>query len=230
MRADPAGSRSPSRARRRTGTVCTCCRKEKTFCRTGVKGWIGTLPAPDRGLFMRKIGFVLAFIAALLLISVEISGSSGPPQPEPDVLVIHNSLPSNHAAGIIVGNNIMDLLGHFGLKGKLVPLEQYRAGDVKHHRFVFVLGVDDRKPVYPSQLLSDIRNTPFLFSGFPGICTSSCDPEVPQKTRIHTQLSFGFDRLQERGIQKQIVCPKMIRPFSRSKSWTARKCKSLRPR
>jgi len=109
---------------------------------------------------MRKIRFAFTLVAVLLVASIAMSGASGPPpQPEPEVLVIHDSLPGSLPSGIVVGNAIIDLLGHFGLKGKLIPLEQYRAGEANRYHFVFVLGVDDRKTVYPSQLLSDIRTT-----------------------------------------------------------------------
>jgi len=131
---------------------------------------------------MRKLGLVFAFIASLFMVSIQISGSSGPPQPEPEVLVIHDSLPGSLPPGIVVGNAIIDLLGYFGLKGKLIPLEQYKPGDVKRHRFVFIVGVDDRMPVYPSQLLSEIRNTSVpVFWISRNLHQLLAQPEVPKK-------------------------------------------------
>jgi uncharacterized protein YdaL len=107
---------------------------------------------------MRKIIFLLARIAVSLIASISIPGVHGAlPQPEPEVLVIHDSLAGRLPSGIITGNTVIDMLGHFGLKGKLIPLEHYKAGDIKRHRFVFILGVDEREPSYPSPLLSDIR-------------------------------------------------------------------------
>ncbi len=79
--------------------------------------------------------------------------------PTADVIVIHDSLRGQLSSGIIVGNNILDLLGHFGLKGILVPLEEYKAGDINRFRFAFILGVDDRNVTYPAQLLADVRNS-----------------------------------------------------------------------
>ncbi len=85
---------------------------------------------------------------------------SAPPAPPPaDVLLIHDSLPGPLPSGTVVGNNILDLLGHFNLTGTLIPIEEYKTGEVNRHRFVIVLGVDDRDPRYPANLLADIRNT-----------------------------------------------------------------------
>ena len=64
-----------------------------------------------------------------------------------DVLIIHDSLPGPLPSGIVCGMNILDLLGHFGLKGNIVSLDNYKTGEIARHRFVFVLGVDDRHVV-----------------------------------------------------------------------------------
>jgi uncharacterized protein YdaL len=74
-----------------------------------------------------------------------------------DVLIIHDSLPGTLPPGIVVGNNILDLLGHFGLSGTLMPIERYRAGDLAQHRCAIVVGVDQRAVAYPAALLGDVR-------------------------------------------------------------------------
>jgi uncharacterized protein YdaL len=79
--------------------------------------------------------------------------------PAADVLIIHDSLPGSLPSGVVIGNNILDLLGHFGLKGALVSFNDYKTGELKRHRFVIVLGVDDRKSECPPQLVADIRST-----------------------------------------------------------------------
>ena len=78
--------------------------------------------------------------------------------PAADVLIVHDSLPGPLPPGWIDGNNVLDLLGHFGLKGTLQPIENYRSGDIARFRFVTVLGIDERKMSYPQDFLSDIRN------------------------------------------------------------------------
>ena len=87
-----------------------------------------------------------------------VNGSSPPPPRPADVLIIHDSLPGPMPSGVIDGNNILDLLGHFGMKGELVSLQEYKPGQIAHHKFVIVLGVDDRSVVYPHQVLSDVRS------------------------------------------------------------------------
>jgi uncharacterized protein YdaL len=76
-----------------------------------------------------------------------------------DVLIVHDSAGNPTSNGLVVGNNILDLLGHFGLKGRLASFQQYSPGDVNHYRFVFVLGVDDRESQCPHALVADIRST-----------------------------------------------------------------------
>ncbi len=101
------------------------------------------------------------FAAVLLACSAGASpaGPPNPPAPRPaDVLIIHDSLPGPLPSGLIDGNYILDLLGHFGMKGELVSLQEYKQGQVAHHKFVIVLGVDDRSVVYPRQVLADVRS------------------------------------------------------------------------
>lgn len=75
-----------------------------------------------------------------------------------DVLIIHNSLLTGPLPpGLVDGNHMLDLLGHFGLKGTLQPMENYRTGELSRYRFVIVMGVDDRLVKFPRTLLADIR-------------------------------------------------------------------------
>jgi uncharacterized protein YdaL len=107
---------------------------------------------------------VLVCKAAVLLGSVvliaALVGNPAAAAPAPvDVLVIHDSLPGKIPAGIVDGNTVIDLLGHFNLKGRLMSLEEYKPGELNRYRFIFVLGVDDRKVTYPTQLLADLQAT-----------------------------------------------------------------------
>jgi uncharacterized protein YdaL len=102
--------------------------------------------------------------SAIFLCSVgqfALSASTTPAAPPPrpaDVLIIHDSLPGPIPSGVVDGNNILDLLGHFGMKGELVRFEDYKAGEIARHRFVIVLGVDDRTVAAPTHLLADVRS------------------------------------------------------------------------
>jgi hypothetical protein len=101
-------------------------------------------------------------IAVFLLTAFFITApepSKSQPAVQAEVLIVHDSPVGVSPPGVVVGNNVIDLLGHFGLKGKLVPLESYKAGDLNQYRYVIVLGVDSRRVNYPQSLLSDIRNT-----------------------------------------------------------------------
>jgi len=109
---------------------------------------------------IRMRTFLIALLFCPLLITpIQGNGAAIPPAPQADVLVIHDSLAGRIPSGVVVANNIIDLLGHFGLKGAMMSFEEYKANDVNRYRFVFVLGVDDRKVACPAQLLSDVRST-----------------------------------------------------------------------
>jgi uncharacterized protein YdaL len=87
------------------------------------------------------------------------SAPAPPASPPAEVLIIHDSAPGPLPPGVIDGNNILDLLGHFGLKGVLTSIEDYKSDDLNRHRFIIVLGVDVRKVVYPQSLISNVRST-----------------------------------------------------------------------
>ncbi len=75
-----------------------------------------------------------------------------------DVLIVHNSLLTGQLPpGLIDGNHMLDLLGHFGLKGTLQTMESYKPGELSRYRFLIVMGVDDRIAKFPQTLLADIR-------------------------------------------------------------------------
>jgi uncharacterized protein YdaL len=109
---------------------------------------------------MRWILLTIAvFLCSIGQFALSASNPPAAPAPRPaDVLIIHDSLPGPMPSGVIDGNNIIDLLGHFGVKGELVTFEEYKAGEIARHRFAIVLGVDDRAVAAPQHLLADVRN------------------------------------------------------------------------
>jgi uncharacterized protein YdaL len=106
-----------------------------------------------------RIGFSIILAVGGCGAAVPAVFASPPVIPSPDVLIIHDSLPGPLPPGWVDGNNVLDLLGHFGLHGTLQPIENYRHGDLARFRFVIVLSVDKRQVSYPEDFLSDIRNT-----------------------------------------------------------------------
>ncbi|HTY60817.1 MAG TPA: DUF2334 domain-containing protein [Acidobacteriota bacterium] len=78
--------------------------------------------------------------------------------PPADVLIIHDSLPGALPPGVIDGNNVLDLLGHFGLKGTVIRIEEYKPGDLNRYRFAIVMGVDERKTEYPAALIANMQS------------------------------------------------------------------------
>jgi uncharacterized protein YdaL len=106
-----------------------------------------------------RIAFSIILAAGGCSAAVPAVFASPPVTPSFDVLIIHDSLPGPLSPGWIDGNNVLDLLGHFGLHGMLQPIENYRSGDLCRFRFVVVLSADKRQVSYPEDFLSDIRNT-----------------------------------------------------------------------
>jgi len=81
------------------------------------------------------------------------------PAPPADVLILHHSPPGLTPPGIVDGRNLLDLLGHFGLKGKLLSMSDYEKGEIARHSFVIVLGDDDRNEAFPQDVILDVRQT-----------------------------------------------------------------------
>jgi uncharacterized protein YdaL len=78
--------------------------------------------------------------------------------PQADVLILHDSVGGGNSPGVLDGNTVADLLGHFGLKGFVSSIGEYRAGDSSKYRFIIILSVDDRKIPFPESLLSNLRS------------------------------------------------------------------------
>jgi uncharacterized protein YdaL len=124
--------------------------------------------------------------------------------PPADVLVIHDSVPAPTAPGLIDGNNILDLLGHFGLKGTLIRCEDYRANDLNRYRFVIMLSIDIRTVTYRQSLISDVRNAaiPVFWIGkhLPDL---TADPQFTSKIGFRISgpgITQGFKTVQYKGI------------------------------
>jgi uncharacterized protein YdaL len=105
---------------------------------------------------------LIATLAFLLSFSAGMEKAKTPPvpaaSPPADVLIIHDSLSGPIPPGVLDGNNILDLLGHFGLKGTLRSIEDYKANDLNRYHFVIMLSVDMRKVQYPQSLISNVRS------------------------------------------------------------------------
>ncbi|HEV8150879.1 MAG TPA: hypothetical protein VGP61_11895, partial [Gemmatimonadales bacterium] len=92
----------------------------------------GPISKGTRGRW-RALAAPLAVLAAAVL-SMSQSRPIVPPPPPVDVLVVHDSRPGPLPSGIVCGTNILDLLGHFGLKGNIVSIDNYRPGDIARYR------------------------------------------------------------------------------------------------
>jgi uncharacterized protein YdaL len=109
----------------------------------------------------------LFYMAALLIIQLSFAANPdragnaavSASEPPADVLILHDSVPGSLPPGEIDGNNILDLLGHFGLKGTVKRIEEFKSDDLNRCRFIIMLAVDQRKTVYPQSLITGVRNT-----------------------------------------------------------------------
>src|SRR5437773_10234776 len=162
---------------------CTSSRKSTI---RNTQSAIGFVPIRLNTMPGRK-WLLAAFLLLALTLGIRHSQDAKPPRPPSDVLVIHDSLPGPLPSGLVDGNNVLDLLGHFGLKGDLVSLEEYKAGDIARYRFIIVLGVDDRNPRYPLHLLADARAASMpIFWIFKHVDELLSDPSFAAKLGFRT--------------------------------------------
>jgi uncharacterized protein YdaL len=163
---------------------------------------------------LRLYGMIALVFLCSFSTSVEKSFSAGVEKPknEPipatsppaDVLIVHDSLPGPIPPGVLDGNNILDLLGHFGLKGVLRSLEDYKANDLNRYRFVIMLSVDMRKVQYPQSLISNVQNAkiPVFWIGN-HLSDLTSDPQFAAKIGFQLSgpgITQGIKTVQYKGI------------------------------
>jgi uncharacterized protein YdaL len=105
--------------------------------------------------------------------------------PRVDVLILHDSLPGPLPPGLLDSNNILDLLGHFGMKGSISSIESYKKNDLQRYRFVIMLGVDNRKIPLPPALVADLRA-----SALPVFLIGNHLPELTADAQFLTRIGF----------------------------------------
>jgi uncharacterized protein YdaL len=115
-----------------------------------------------------RYSIVCFYCAIALILSLSFSAGMEKPKtaaappiiPPADVLIIHDSEPVALPAGVIVGNNILDLLGHFGLKGALCSYKDYKPDLLfrNRYRFIIMLAIDERQVLYPPWLIANVKS------------------------------------------------------------------------
>jgi uncharacterized protein YdaL len=136
------------------------------------------------------------------------------PAPPADVLILHDSVPMRppspldpNPPGVIDSNNILDLLGHFGLKGAVRTIEEYKANDINRYRFAFILGVDRQNPPYNPALIANVRSAsiPVFWIG-KHLTYLTSDPQFTSRIGFHVSgpgISQGFTTVQYKGTTLQ---------------------------
>jgi uncharacterized protein YdaL len=150
-----------------------------------------------------RMAAVFILMSCLTVAASRVGTAAAATLPSAEVLIVHDSLPGPMPAGVIDGNNVMDLLGHFGLKGNLIAIDEYKAGDINKYKFVVVLAVDARKLVYPRSFISDIHGTnlPVYWVGRHWV-------DLQEDAQFNDRIGFrvsgpgipqGFDRVSYKG-------------------------------
>jgi uncharacterized protein YdaL len=131
-------------------------------------------------------GFLLSFSVSM----DEPKGARATGSPKVDVPILHDSVPGPIPPGLLDGNNILDLLAHFGLKGSITSIESYKDNDLKRYRFAFMLGVDNRKVPLPPALAADIRS-----SAVPVFLIGNHLPELTANPQFLARIGFRISGL-----------------------------------
>ena len=105
---------------------------------------------------MRKIGWLIVGLLILFLAwcSSGMTKSSQPKSPV-SVLILHGSSEPYGGIGGVPARTLANLLGHFQLSYRIVPVESYRAGDLSSARATFYLGTPYDTP-WPAALLQEV--------------------------------------------------------------------------
>jgi hypothetical protein len=120
-----------------------------------------------RRRFLQTLAFVAAILTACLRPAVAQRIAlpqlpSGPPQ----AVIYYDGPQAIHSEGVLDSRQILNLLGHFSLKGEIKPLGSYRAGDLSRYRAAFFVGTAAGTR-FPEGFLQEVRNfeRPFAWIG-----------------------------------------------------------------
>ncbi len=118
-----------------------------------------------RSVPLTSIAFRAVFVT---LFASVVSGAAPVPPPQSSIATVGifgdgRDLP---AEGYFGAHDVKNLLGHFGLRGELIRLEDYKAGQLGHYTAAFYLGTV-AKTIPPDEFLSDVRvyAHPFCWPG-----------------------------------------------------------------
>ena len=102
---------------------------------------------------------VLGFLPGILFPIVYGSPLQPPTQPAtPNVGILYEGPDLPLAEGYLGAHYVRNLLGHFGLRGELVRVTEYRSGQLSHYRAAFYIG-SIAKTVLPEAFLNDVRSS-----------------------------------------------------------------------
>jgi uncharacterized protein YdaL len=114
---------------------------------------------------------------------VAIAAPAQPPAPAgaAAVAIIYDGADLPVAHGYLAAHYIKNLLGHFGLRGELIRLADYRLGQLAHYRTAFYVGTVQTTHL-PTGLLKDIKSSrqPFCWLGL-HIDQLLADPEAQSR-------------------------------------------------
>lgn len=115
-------------------------------------------------VLIRTLRLLLAGVCVCITAAAQ---TPAPPQPASGTVpIIYDGPDLPMAEGFLGAHYIKNLLGHFGLRGELIRLEDYRQGQLSHYRAAFYIGSVASTPV-PRGFLTDVRSSkqPFCWLG-----------------------------------------------------------------
>src|ERR1051325_2959121 len=84
----------------------------------------------------------------------------------PEVAIFYDGSTTVSAEGVLDARQVQNLLGHFNLRGEIVPLAAYQPGQLSHYKAAFFVGTASGTR-FPQSFLDDVRNDqrPFAWLG-----------------------------------------------------------------
>ncbi len=145
-----------------------------------------------KSLFTRCLGGFTALIALIGALDAQ-SGSAG--KRSDPVLILHDSSGPFGWIGGIHARMLANLIGHFDLPLRVVPVEEYQGGDIKDARAVFYLGGTFNAPL-PGSFKEDVlaTTTPVCWFKYNLWQLGASSPG-----EFQTRFGFRFDYLDQTG-------------------------------
>ena len=100
----------------------------------------------------------MAWLGSTPVLAQQIALPRLPQDPAPQVVIYYDGSQEVLSEGPLDARQVLNLLGHFSLRGEIVPLGNYQPGDLTRYQAGFFVGTTSGSR-FPAGFLADVRGS-----------------------------------------------------------------------